>query len=246
MPTGYQPIRAWEVWNLFKSGYPQVQEQPPLMPTFETFGLPSQHSVMPQFAFSTAIPPHNRYWFLRENGSELLQFQHDRLLHNWRKVGDRTNPYPRFESMLDQFKIELDQLRKYASNLAPQDLVINQCEVSYINHIPFDRSEGASYSDLLNFVSFSTKQPDDFNCAYREIIRDESNKPLGRLYVESNLGYMPSGEEIIAFSLTVKGAPVSTDINAALNFLAFGREIIVRRFAEATTKKAHKLWERIN
>lgn len=245
MPHGYQQIRAGEVWNLFRQNYPLVQELPALPPTFETFGLPYQHSQMPQISFSTG-GTHDRFWFLRHDGAELIQFQQDRLLHNWRKVGDGTNDYPRFESMMGEFKAELTQLQNYMASLAPQELLINQCEISYINHIKFNRGECKGFSDWLRFVNFTEGRPDDFNIAFREVIRGDDGKPLGRFSTEAALGFLPDGQEIIMLSLTVKGAPLGTDIDSGLKFLTLGRDVIVQRFAELTTDQAHQKWERVN
>lgn len=244
-PQGYQQIRAGEVWNLFRENYPQVQELPPLPPTFETFGLPLQHSLLPHFGFAT-MGSHNRFWFLRPDGAELIQFQQDRLLHNWRKVGDGTNDYPRFEGMIDNFKVQLNQLQNYMASLTPQALVINQCEISYINQIKFNRADSKGFCDWLKFVNFPDGHPDDFNIAFREVIRDDNEKPLARFFTEAGLAMLPDGQEVIILSLTVKGAPSSTDIESALEFLIRGREEIVQRFAELTTDSAHKKWERIN
>lgn len=243
-PQGYQQIRAGEVWNLFRENYPQVQELPALQPSFETFGLTHQHSSLPQISFATGST-HDRFWFLRPDGAELIQFQQDRLLHNWRKVGDDTNYYPRFEAMMAEFKKELTQLQDYMASLRPQALLINQCEISYINHIKFERSECNGFSDWLRFVNFTDSRPDDFSIAFREVIRDDEGKPIGRLVTEAALGVLPNNQEIIMLSLTVKGAPQSTDIDAGLDFLSLGREVIVRRFTELTTDKAHQKWERI-
>lgn len=243
-PIGYQQIRAGEVWNLFRADYPLVQELPPLAPTFETFGLPYQHSPAPQISFSTGAM-HDRFWFLRPDSIELIQFQQDRLLHNWRKVGDGTNDYPRFESMLRKFKEELTQLQNYMASLASQSLAVTQCEISYINHIKFNRRECKGFSDWLQFVNFTDDSPDDFSMTFREVIRDSDGKPLGRFFTEANLAFLPDGQEIIVLSLTVKGAPLSADIDAGLEFLTLGREVIVRRFAELTTAQAHDKWGRI-
>lgn len=243
-PLGYQQIRAGEVWSLFRENYPLVQELPPLAPTFETFGLPYQHSQAPQISFSTGAM-HDRFWFLRPDGAELIQFQQDRLLHNWRKIGDGTNDYPRFESMLSKFEAELTQLQNYMASLSSQNLSVNQCEVSYINHIKFNRSECKGFSDWLQFLNFADDSPDDFNMAFREVIRDSDGRPLGRFFTEANLGFLPDGQEVIVLSLTVKGAPLGTDIDAGLKFLSLGREVIVRRFAELTTAQAHNKWGRV-
>ena len=43
---GYQQIRALEVWQLFREQFPVVQEQLPLNPQFETFGLPSPAQML--------------------------------------------------------------------------------------------------------------------------------------------------------------------------------------------------------
>lgn len=244
-PQGYQQILAGEVWGLFKDRYPQVQEHQALPPAFETFGLPTSFSPMPQLRMMTG-GMHDRYWFIRPDGAELVQFQQDRLLHNWRKVGAGSNEYPRFEAMISEFKRELEELQKYMSSLSPQALSINQCEISYINHLKFDRAAGDSYSDTLRFLNFPKGRPDDFGMNFREILKAEDGAPIGRLYVEAALGYSPGGSEMILLSLSVKGAPTNTDIASSVEFLIHGREVIVQRFAELTTDQAHLKWERVN
>ena len=239
-PKEYQQIFARDVWDLFRTDYSQVQEHFPLPPSFETFGLP-QRPLVQQINFAPGAS-HDRFWFLRPDGEELLQFQQDRLLHNWRKVGDRTNAYPRFESMIARFNEELNKLQNYLATLAPQTLLINQCEISYINQIYM--REDSVPSDWLRVVNFGDKCPDDFSMTFREVIRDESNKPQGRLTCEASSAYLPSGQKIIQLTLTVRGAPQAEGIVSALDFLTAGREIIVQRFTGLTTEMAHKEWGR--
>lgn len=243
-PGGYQQIHVSDVWNLFKKKYPQVQEYPPIAPSFEIFGLPQSSSTSGQINFLDG-PLHDRYWFLRPEGDELIQFQQDRLLHNWRKVGDQTNEYPRFEAMINQFRGELNQLQQYMNGLFPQTLAINQCEVSYINHIAVEKLEDAKASDWLRFVAFSNPEPEGFSIGFREIIRGEDGTPRGRLFCEALAGVKPGGQRIIALTLTVRGAPNGSDIESALDFITKGRELIVRRFTELTTDLSHKIWGRV-
>ena len=88
---GYQQIRAGEVWALFRKDYPRVEELAPLQPMFETFGLPQGG----QIGFGITMgAPRNRFWFISSSGDELIQFQQDRLLHNWRKIGDQNKRIP--------------------------------------------------------------------------------------------------------------------------------------------------------
>ncbi len=185
---------------------------------------------------------HDCFWFLRRSGDELIQFQRDRLLHNWRKVGDQTNEYPRFKQMAARFKEELRQLEGYLGSLSPQVLVINQCELSYINHIEI----GSGPVDLgVWFRGFSLAgvEADDVNIGIREVIRDDQ-QPVGRLTYEITTGIRPDGQRIIVLTLTTRGAPSASDIDSAMRFIAKGRELIVQRFAEITTEGAHKAWER--
>lgn len=241
-PKGYQQIHAGEVWALFKPDYPQVQEQPPLPPSFETFGL-GQPSREAKLNIVTGAS-HDRFWFLRPAGDELIQFQQDRLLHNWRKVGDESNAYPRFEAMIERFKGELDKLQAYVTNLSSQALSINQCEVSYINHISVEQGDSLKASDWLRFVSFVGDEPEDFSVAFREIVHDDAGRPCGRLLCEASTGIKSGDQRIIVMNLTVRGAPNGADISSALSFIGKGRDLIVSRFAELTTDKAHKKWER--
>lgn len=244
-PLGYQQIRAGEVWNLYRDQYPVVQEQQALQPTFETFGLPHQHpSLIPRFGLITG-GTHDRFWFLNKAGDQLVQFQQDRLLHNWRKVGGGTNEYPRFEAMAESFLSELIKLQTYMNSLEPQMLAINQCEITYINHIKIDHVRNGAFSAWLNFLHFPDKSPDDFSMTFREVIKDEQTRPLGRLYVESGLGYLQDGTEVIQLSMTVKGAPNETNVDSAMAFLNLGRKTIVERFVELTTDEAHVAWGRI-
>lgn len=240
-PKGYHQINAGGVWNLFRAEFPKVEEQPPIAPAFETFGLPSKGK---QLGFITGAS-HDRFWFLRPDGDELIQFQQDRLLHNWRKVGDQKNEYPRFESMIKRFRGELVQLQGCLNDLEPQTLSINQCEISYINHIAPEADQGIKASDWLRFVTYGDKEPDDFTTSFREVIHDEDGKPQGRLTCEASTGIKPDGSRIIVMNLTVRGAPKGVDIESALEFLAKGRDLIVCRFAELTTAAAQKKWGRI-
>ncbi len=240
-PKNYQQIHAGKVWDLFKDKYPQVQELPPIPPAFETFGRSHQQLGMPQISFAPAIG-HDRFWFLTANGDELIQFQQDRLLHNWRKNGVTESSYPRYEVMITKFEQEVSQLQDLVATLSPQELLINQCEVSYINQI--EVTDDTSISDWLSFVDFKKVQPDNFNLGFGEIIRDENEKPLGRLSCEVSLGTQAQGKEVIYFSLTVRGAPDGSSIKSAIQFLDRGRELIVNKFSALTTNFAHEKWGR--
>lgn len=242
---GYQQIRAGEVWALFRDEFPNVRELPALPPSFETFGPAGP--VISQINFQLVSgPTYNRFWFLSQNGEELIQFQLDRLLHNWRKVGDQTNPYPRFELIIGKFEKELVAIQDYFSRLYSSKLAITQCEVSYINHILFvDQLASISAGEWIRFFDFGSIEPDDFSFNCRWTISAASGRPQGRLICEASTAVNQTGHEMIVLTLTARGVPLAANIPAALDFLKMGRELIVKRFAGITTDSAHRQWERV-
>ena len=242
-PHNYQQILAGEVWKLFRDDYPRVEELQGLVPTFETFGLPI---LANQLKLISGAPP-NRFWFLNTGGEELIQFQHDRLLHNWRKVGDGANKYPRFEHMVDHFRDELVKVESFAASLTPQSLQITQCEITYINQIRTAPAEELVVSDWLNSLSFQDPvRADDFALTFRQVIKDDNGRPFGRLVVEAATANEEDGSPLIVLNITVRGAPEQASLESAIDFICKGRELIVLRFAQMTTDAAHKHWGRLS
>lgn len=242
-PRGYQQIRAGEVWGLFKDQYPDVEEHPPIPPTFETFGRPQPSQPNIQVVQGAS---HDRFWFVSPSKNELLQFQNDRLLHNWRKVESSEEVYPRFEAMIQKFNDELKKLESYFSRLHQQSLDITQCEVSYINHISkIDEKTGVFGHSYLVFLNFCESNPDDFFTIFRMVVRDAGGAPVGRLICECRTALDSRERELIVFTLTVRGAPKTPTIESGLAFLEFGRKTVVNAFASMTTASAHQAWRRI-
>jgi uncharacterized protein (TIGR04255 family) len=239
---GYQQIMAGEVWSLFRSDFPVAEEYPPLLPTFETFGPSAVSAPFPLGVIAGA--QHNRFWFLSIERDQLIQFQQDRLLHNWRKVGSGNNPYPRFEAMSRLFEAEVNKLEDYFNSLQSQSLICNQVEITYINTIVAETKNAEAVSALVNFVNLRHLLPDDFSVSLRDTIIGPSKIPLGRLYCD--LSSAPSHDDSAAFflRLTVRGAPYSSSKEAAFEFLHMAHEILVKKFASITTKHAHALWGR--
>jgi uncharacterized protein (TIGR04255 family) len=241
-PEGYQQIRAGDVWSLYRADFPVVEEKPALPLVFETFGLPQAS----QFDFGLVTgASHDRFWFLAPGKEELIQFQNDRLLHNWRKVGDQTNEYPRFEKIIEKFESELRTLESYMGSLAGrpnQRLKINQSEITYINQILCEGATDASrWLSLLNIDAYGFE---DFNCTFRRRVHRPDGSPYARLTCQTALGVRPKGERIIVLNLTFRGAPEGDSLEAAIAFLGTGRQMIVEFFTQITTEQAHLAWGR--
>lgn len=238
---GYQQIRAGEVWALFRPEFPYVEELPLIPPSFETFGLPRGPQI--NFGLVTGAS-HDRFWFLSPAKEELIQFQNDRFLHNWRKVGEEDNKYPRFEYIIKRFSEELVLLENYFGTLQSQTIDINQCEISYINHIPVEAAGAAIADDWVRFLNFGTSAPDEFSASFRRIVRGLDDQPFGRLGCDTALAVNALGKRVIVLTLSMRGKPRGNDIASALDFLTAGRRSVVQLFAEITTESAHLLWDR--
>lgn len=243
-PKSYQQIYAGEVRELFRQDFPKVQQQIRIEPAFETFGRPQSRSNVLERHIIQEFP-HPRYWFLSEDGDELIQFQQDRLLHNWRKVGIGENPYPHFENILPKFENELLTLEKYLEKLSDQKMNITQCELTYINLIPLTEEEnGTSGDKWIDLVNFSDLELDDFTFRFRKNLNDETGHPYGRLIGDCKTAINQKDKTVLVLELTVRGAPKEPSISASLDFLKTGREIIVNCFDNITTEFAHRQWEK--
>jgi hypothetical protein len=88
--TELKGIHLGLFWKGFRKQYPDVSEQPPIQTVFETFGVPQTPHAIQLQAFMS--PPMPRYWFEKKGEPDLLQIQHDRLVHNWR--GGEPRPCP--------------------------------------------------------------------------------------------------------------------------------------------------------
>ncbi len=236
------------LWVEFRDRFPRMEEHPPRNPVIERFGVQRPPKASVQLETKLPVP---RCWFLNETGTELIQVQQDRFVHNWRKVGDG-DEYPRYEHVRRTFSTELDAFRKFLTREHLGELAPNQCEVTYVNHIV--SGEGwqrhgqlgevvtvwaSRYSDA--FLS----ELEDVNFAVRYIIPDSGGNPLGRLHVRVDSAYRTSDNKpIFVMKLTARGRPDGEGIEGVFSFLDLGREWIVRGFTSVTSPQMHEIWGR--
>jgi uncharacterized protein (TIGR04255 family) len=237
---GFRTVHVREVWDLYRAEFPKVQDQPPLLPAFETFGgvPPQQSGFQPLFMGTNSGIA--RVWFVSEKENHLVQFQPDRLLANWRRT-PHDQPYPRFETILAAYDLNLDHLASLFLDHFDHSIQINQAEISYINIIPVE-----TFSEAENFFKVWKSVSQEFeglNLTLVEVIHDPDSRPYARLIQEIQSAYSPDGKhKAYKLNLTFRGKPVGSSKDDAMKFLTQGREIIVRRFANLTTTSAHKLW----
>lgn len=239
---GYTSVFAHEVWQLFQPRYPAVSEHPLLSPSFESFGGGNpQPSV--QFQMGPA-PIGSRQWFSTKEGNDLIQFQADRFIANWRKQ-PRPQEYPRFEGISEAFEANLGSLNGYAIDRFNTPLAVNQCEVAYINIIPVDQFSDAN----RRFKLWENGEIaiENLNINFDEVVKGEDGRPYARLKHHIQSVFAADGSHrAFRLSLTFAGKPTGSGIESAMDLIREGRERIVARFAQVTTKEAQELWGRIS
>lgn len=238
-------------WNVIRDRFPQIQSQPPVAPAYEQFG---DGSFSPQAIrlelMNEAMP--QRVWFISASGNELIQIQHDRFSFNWRKLSEK-DVYPRYNHIRQQFLDEFRNFEKFLGDEKLGEIVANQCEVTYINHIGSGSTwkKHAELGEVLapwrsdySHESLPECESIQLSCRYLIEIEDGGERtPIGRLHVDLQPALRVSDNKpIFAMNLTARGKPLGEGIEGSMNFLDLGHERIVRGFTALTTERMHKEW----
>jgi uncharacterized protein (TIGR04255 family) len=239
------------LWSEFREPFRRVEEHPPLDAVVERFGV-KHVAIRPsiQLRMLEALPA-PRCWFLNEAGSELIQVQADRFIHNWRKTA-ADQQYPRYHRLRQSFEQELGRLRGFLQREGLGDLVANQCEVTYVNHILAGKGwrEFGELGQVLTVCDarYSDKflgAPEDVRTALRYIIRNGQGEPTGRLHIVVEPAFrLSDGQPMLVMSLTARNRPEGEGVGGVLKALDIGREWVVRGFASITTPAMHGIWGR--
>jgi len=236
------------LWQRFRDQLPIVEEHPLLPPVFEKFDPPA-----PPRAEITVEdkPPVPRLWFLNRQKTELIQVQTDRFIHNWRKT-EGIEPYPRFEPIRDRFRREVEVLREFVADEGLGALAVNQCEVTYVNHIePAGVWERTGQWEKVFRVCRRLPEgaflPEAEEAGFRAlyVMRGNDGTPIGRLHVAVQPAWKRSDNSpIFTMNLIARGAPLGDGIDGAFSFFELGREWIVKGFADLTTDAMQRAWEK--
>ena len=238
------------LWARFRQELPLIEEHPQLPPVFEKFEPPSPAQVEVTIEEKPPLP---RVWFVNDTKTELIQMQSNRFIHNWRKL-EGMEPYPHYEPIREKFRGEVAVLEQFLRDEKLGTLAVNQCEVTYVNHVEpsgvWDRHGQlekvfSMWSGLVN--SSFLPDPEDAGLHMRFVIPDGTGKPIGRLHVVVHPAWKKTDNSpILALNLTARGAPIGEGTEGAFTFFDLARRWIVKGFADLTTPEMHRAWERID
>lgn len=237
------------LWERFRQQLPLIEEHPRLPPVFEKFDpFPTQVEVTIE-----EKPPLPRVWFVNDTKTELIQMQSNRFIHNWRML-EGMEPYPHYEPIREKFRGEVAVLETFLRDEKLGSLVVNQCEVTYVNHIEPSGvwNRHGQLEDVFTLWSGLASasflpEPEDAGLHMRFVIPDETGKPIGRLHVVVNPAWKKTDNSpILALNLTARGGPIGEGTEGAFAFFDLARKWIVKGFVDLTTPDMHRAWERID
>jgi uncharacterized protein (TIGR04255 family) len=251
LDVGFVPLAGWGIphfglfWQSIRDEYPTFKDQPPVLLQRERFGT-KLNQPLNQAIEILNIQPEARCWFEEKGGARLIQVQHDRFIHNWRKTEEQQE-YPRYENVIrPAFGKEWDRFCSFLDQQGIGSPEIQQCEVQYVNHIDFEGWK--SFTDLID--AFETwpgghgflpiPEGTSFNTSY--LIPDHAGRL--RIVAQPAVRHL-DGKTVIQLTLIARGQPKSSHRDAILEWFDLGRQWIVRGFAEFTSTKMHQIWQRI-
>jgi uncharacterized protein (TIGR04255 family) len=255
LSVGFQTLTAMAsahaglFWSTIRTKYPKTEDQPPLKVAAEQEG---GNFVEPKVQLELMDKPQPRVWFLNESGNELVQMQHDRFIHNWRKVAEG-DVYPRYEQIRETFADELAGFDRFVRDEGLGAVIPTQCEVTYVNHIHAGHG-WRDHGDIDRVMSVWQRAsaaaflpgPEDVRFAARYPMRDGAGNFCGRLSASVQPARLvQDNSKIMVFTLTARGATQPAgDLRGVMPFMDMAREWIVRGFADLTTEAMHKVWGR--
>ncbi len=235
-------------YHRIESTYPVVQHVPPLLPVREALeSMPAPLHFALQMGEPNSLP---RTWFISRDDTLLIQLQADRLILNWR-TGRTAAEYPHFDTVSSEFRRIYEELESFAMDQGLGDIVPDQCEMTYVNHIqPLQIGQHVRPTDIFR-VWTDTDNGDwsveadqlAFNARYP--LNDPNGDARGRLFVSlTSLPGFGDGHPTLQLDLAARGAPTTAGLIGVSEFHRIAHEYIVRCFAGITTEDAHIKWER--
>jgi uncharacterized protein (TIGR04255 family) len=248
----FEPIPKFQAttfglfWQTIRDEYIQAQEMGSLSRVIEQ--IPSVANIIPPRVEILDTPPLPRIFFVNKIPSWLIQLQRDRFLHNWRKEKDE-DIYPRYPVVIDKFWKGWEKFSKFCKDEDLGEIIVNQLEITYINHIPIGQGWktlgdlGKVFPDVSwrceeRFLPF----PESIGLRLSFILPESQ----GRLHVSLKHAIrVADNQSVLLCELTARGMSASKDSSAIRAWFDLGRQWIVRGFADIIDKKIQKeLWGR--
>jgi len=232
-------------WNTIRKEFPGFEVKSPLGQAIEQFeGKPFNRLTI---GVELVSSPDIRCWFINSSKTQLIQVQPDRFLHNWRKVKE-DDVYPHYDSIKPNFMEEWQKFCQFLDNVGLGSPEVNQCEITYVNHIELGKG-WKTYGELNKVISSWSgvysgnflPDPESINLNTRYVLPNKR----GRLHIAmQRVIRQQDAKEVLQLNLTARGKPSSSRPEDISEWHDLGHEWIVRGFTDFTTEEMHKNWRR--
>jgi uncharacterized protein (TIGR04255 family) len=250
----FSPLKSFSIphfglfWAAIRADYPMQEIKPPLGPVMERFGVPPPADAR---SLTFTSEPEARCWFIDASGTQLIQVQRDRFIRNWRKVTG-SEDYPSYEYLKPRFRTDWLRFLDFLEREEIDRPEVNQCEVTYINHISAEDLGDAHklvLGDAHKVVHALSPlsgaflpDPEMAHINVRYVMGDKS----GRLHVNLQPAVrLEDSRVVLQLTLTARGTPSSSRIDDILLWFDAGHEWVVRGFTDFTKADLHVSWGRI-
>lgn len=250
--SNLQAAHLGQFWDTIRADFPRTETHPAVDAIVERFEkLELAPTLRFQFRPSEIVP---RAWFISTDDTRLIQVQADRFICNWRRASS-TRPYPRFPEVRGFFEQYWGRWQEFLTTQRLIDgLKIEQCEVTYTNHIAKAGVWGdyGEADKVLRYVSTTPCLASELRGEFTSfsthyLINGGSGEagaqPVGRLHIDFDPGIdARTGEPIFILNLVARGL-ISSSLNDVITFFDLGRRLIVTTFKEITTPAMHRVWK---
>lgn len=231
-------------WSEIRDAYPEQEVQPPVGQEVEQFGQPPGPLTL---NLALVQEPLARCWFISREGDQLIQVQRDRFIRNWRKPPEapESREYPEYRVLRPRFEADWLKFVQFLEREGIGRPEVNQCEVTYVNHIPVGDGSFGKLDGMLRILAAPgggfLPEPEILSLDVRYVMHDKR----GRLHVTLHPAIRRhDGERVIQLTLTARGRPASAAHADVMAWLDLGHDWVVSGFADLTTRSMHDQWER--
>lgn len=221
-------ISTEDIFNFYssflKTPYPRIQESDLLPVTIEKTDRPNEVRM---------VGLGTRKLFISTANDTLVQIQSDRFLLNWRKL-DTNNMYPHFDNVYEKF---LEQLNNLFSTKDELKRLINQYEITYVDHLTSDSLELHRFKLNEMFVFMPLKAPvksADINFT----IPTESVGGNLNIKIKSGVRNIDR-KPVIVLETTCRGYSADISMN---DWFRKSREILVNFFNDSISSQVKNSW----
>jgi uncharacterized protein (TIGR04255 family) len=168
-------------------------------------------------------------------------------MHNWRQLST-DQKYPRYPSVRKTLEVEWQRFCDFLTQERLGLPQVTQCEVTYVNHLDYDRGWGG-YGELSRVIAAWSGSNSGAFLPAPERVRVETHYRLpdkaGRLHVAVDpVIRARDSTEVLQITLTARGAPRSSSTEGILDWIDLGHIWVVRGFTDFTTQAMHNIWGR--